>query len=137
MRPGTLQFSKKIILDGVSFLIFSAPRSWRPVFPSRPWLVRVLRKDAGTPVPQSLGFLQAWSSGWHLWKAGPHHCPGAPGGPPAVRSILCLLWPSRDNRPRQDRTALPTLGSWGGWGEQRPGATRSPLCPDPSPRGVT
>lgn len=134
--PGTLQFSKEIILDGVSFFVFSVPLSWQPVFLSRPWLVRVLRKGAGTPAPRRLGFLQAWSSGGHLWKAGPHHCPEAPGGPPLSDSSSassCL--PETTGQARTDSPAHP----WqlAGLGEQRPGGPQSPLPPDPSPRGVT
>ena len=124
--PGTLQFSKKIILSGISFFVFLAPRSWSPVFPSRPWLVRVLRKGAGTPAPQSPGFLQAWGSGWHLWKAGPHHCPGAPGVhplPDPSSASSCLPETTSQARTQQP---CPPLADSGGVGSKDQGPSEPP-----------
>lgn len=124
--PGTLQFSKKIILNGISFFVFLAPHSWRPVFPSRPWLVRVLRKGAGTPAPQSPGFLQAWSSGCHPWKAGPHHCPGASGVYPlSDRSSASSCLPETTSQARTQQPC-PPLADSGGVGSKDQGPWEPP-----------
>ena len=124
--PGTLQFSKKIVLNGISFFVFLAPCSWRPDFTSRPWLVRVLRKGAGTPAPQSPGFLQGWGSGWHLWKAGPHHCPGAPGVHPLSdpsSAPSCL--PETTSQARAQEPC-PPLADSGGVGSKDQGPSEPP-----------